>query len=95
MEIKYVITDPWRFMLKVMPHIVTQVKLHDEVLQQEIDEVDSYIDHHFYEPRIHRLTNGRRRHHWKYDINERPKYINKLKNIPRYSQTEAYLDIET
>lgn len=46
LTIKYVITDPWRFVLKVMPHIVTQVKLHDEVLQQEIDEVDSYWIYH-------------------------------------------------
>jgi hypothetical protein len=92
METKYVITDPWRFVLKVMPHIVTQVKLHNEVLQQEIAAIDSYIDHHFYEPRIHRLTNGRRRYGWKNE-NERLKYINKLKNIPRYSQTQAYLEI--
>lgn len=94
MEIKYVITDPWRFMLKVMPHVLTRVKLHDEVLQQEIAAIDSYIDHHFFEPRIHRLTNGRRRYRWKNEY-ERLKYINKLRNIPRYSQTEAYLDIET
>jgi hypothetical protein len=94
MEIKYVITDPWRFTLKVMPRIITQVKLHDEVLQQEIAAVDSYIDHHFHEPRIHRLTNGRR-YRWRNGVDERPKYINKIRNIPRYSQTEAYVDIET
>ena len=93
LEIKYVITDPWRFVLRVMPHVVTVVKLHDEVLQQEIDEIDSYIDHHFYGPRVHRLTNGRRRYRWKNEY-EHPKYINTLRNIPKYSQTEAYLEIE-
>ncbi len=93
-DIKYVFTEPWRFVLKVMPHMVTEVKLHDNVLQQQIAEVDNHIEKHFYEPRMHRLTNGRH-YHWKDEFNERIKYINKLKNTPRYANKEAYLELET
>jgi hypothetical protein len=93
-EIKYVFTEPWRFVLKVMPHIVTEVKLHDNVLQQQIAAVDNHIEKHFYEPRIHRLTSGRY-YRWKDQFAEQLKYINKFKNTPRYAHKEAYLELET
>jgi hypothetical protein len=93
-DIKYVFTEPWRFVPKVMPHMVTQVKLHDEVLQQEIAALDNHIEKHFYEPRIHRLTNGRY-YRWTDRFADQPKYINKFKNIPRYAHKEAYLELET
>jgi hypothetical protein len=93
-DVKYVFIEPWRFVLKVMPHIVTEVKLHDEVLEQEIAEVDNYIDNHYYQPRMHRLIYGTR-YRWKDQFYERAKYINKLKNTPRYADKEAYLELET
>jgi hypothetical protein len=93
-DIKYVFTEPWRFVPKVIPHMVTQVKLHDELLQQEIAAVDNHIEKHFYEPRMHRLTNGRY-YRWKHVVPEQLKYINKLKNTPRYAYKEAYLELET
>jgi hypothetical protein len=93
-DIKYVFTEPWRFVLKVMPHMVTQVKLHDVSLQQEIAVLDNHIENNFYEPRMHRLTNGRY-YRWKDEFDEQPKYINKLKNTPRYANKEAYLELET
>ncbi|MFA6249520.1 MAG: hypothetical protein WC615_21455, partial [Mucilaginibacter sp.] len=46
-DVKYVVTEPWRFVLKVMPHMVTHVKLHDELLQQEIATVNNHIEKHF------------------------------------------------
>lgn len=93
-DVKYVITEPWRFVLKVMPHMVTHVKLHDELLQQEIATVNNHIEKHFYEPRIHRLINGRY-FRWKDEFNEQAKYINNFKNIPRYAHKEVYLELET
>lgn len=94
LDIKYVFTEPWRFVLKVMPHMVTQVQLHDEELQQEIAAVAHRIKSNFFEPRIQRLTNGRpyNRRYDEFDV--RPQYINILKNIPRYTPKEAYLELD-
>jgi hypothetical protein len=93
-DVKYVFTEPWRFVLKVMPHMVTEVKLHDEILQQEIAEIDNHIERRFYQPRMYRIIYGHR-YRWKDEFYEQAKYINKLKNTPRYAGKEAYLELET
>ncbi|WP_345954000.1 hypothetical protein [Mucilaginibacter sp. PAMB04168] len=94
LEIKYVITEPWRFVLKVAPHIITHRKMVDTELESELSKLNNYVRAHNYDPRMHRLTSGKR-YRWKDEFNERLKYINTLKNLPRYSQTAAYLDTRT
>lgn len=89
-DVRYVYAEPWRFVLKVMPHIIYEVQLHDEVLEQEMAALNNYIERNNLWHRINRLTNGRRYHGW--DYIEKPKYYNELKNIPRYANKEAYLD---
>ncbi|MBC8032999.1 MAG: hypothetical protein H7Y03_02555 [Chitinophagaceae bacterium] len=73
-----------------MPHIIYEVQMHDEVLEQEIAELDNYVERNNLWHRINRLTNGRSYHRWVYI--EKPKYYNELKNMPRYANKEAYLD---
>lgn len=89
-EVKYVYSETWRFVLKVMRHVVTEVKMVDEILEQELKAIDNHIDNNNLRPRIRRLTDGRSYHGW--DYIEKPKYHNELKNIPRYANKEAYLD---
>ncbi|NEU10147.1 hypothetical protein GZH53_17620 [Flavihumibacter sp. R14] len=89
-EVRYVYTETWRFVLKVMPHIITEVKMLDEILEQEIKSIDNHIDSNNLWPRIRRLTNGRSYRPWEYV--EKPKYHNELKNMPAYGDKEAYLD---
>jgi hypothetical protein len=93
-QVNYLFTEPWRFVLKVMPHIITEVRLLDTVLEQEIDALDNHIGNHFYAPRINRLTCGKS-YRWKDHFADHPKYINKLKNTPRYFNKQAYLELET
>jgi hypothetical protein len=93
-EVKYVFAEPWRYVLKTAPHIVTHIKLIDVDIEKELSYIDSHIDNHNLSPRMHRLTNGRN-FRWKDEFNDRLKYINKLKNIPRYADKEAYLELET
>lgn len=52
------------------------------------------IDNNYLWPRIHRLTSGRS-YRLKDKFNERFKYINNIKNIPRNSPKETYLELET
>jgi hypothetical protein len=93
-NIKYVVTEPWRYILKILPRIITHVKLMDVDIEKELAYIDNRIDSNYLEPRLYRLTRGRR-YNWKDEFNEPAKYINKLKNIPRYSPKEAYLELET
>lgn len=92
-EVKYVITEPWRYVLKVAPHMVTHTKLLDVDIERELSYINDYIDNRMLMPRIDLLTRGRGYNY--YRDYEPAKYINKLKNIPRYSQTSAYLELET
>jgi hypothetical protein len=93
-EVKYVFNEPWRYVLKIVPHIITQVKLLDWNIETELAWIDKHIDNNHLWPRINLLTRGRS-YRWKDEFNERAKYINKFKNIPRYSPKEAYLELET
>jgi len=92
--VNYVFNEPWRYVLKIVPHIITQVKLPDRDIETELAWIDGHIDNNHLWPRINLLTRGRS-YRWKDEFNERAKYINKFKNIPRYSPKEAYLELET
>lgn len=89
-NVRYVYAEPWRFVLKVMPHIIYEVQLHDEVLAQEIAALDNYVERNNLWHRINRLTNGRSYCGWTYI--QKPKYYNELKNTPKYANKEAYMD---
>jgi len=93
-DVKYVFTEPWRFVLKVAPNIITHFKLMGVDIEKQLSYIDGYINNNHLAPRIHRLTNGRY-YYWKDEFNERAKYINKFKNIPRYRPKEAYLALDT
>ncbi|NQX53274.1 hypothetical protein HQN86_06570 [Pedobacter panaciterrae] len=92
--IKYVFTEPWRYKLKVTPHMITHIKLMDLDIERELSYIADHIDNHNLEPRINLLTRGRG-YRWSGWFYEQNKYINKIKNIPRYSPKEAYLELET
>jgi hypothetical protein len=81
---RYVINEPWRYVLKVRPHIITEAKLVDNLLEQEISELDNYICSHHLDGRIRKLTNGRREA-WKDCRGEKEKYKSPFKNKPRHT----------
>ncbi|WCT13519.1 hypothetical protein [Mucilaginibacter jinjuensis] len=93
LDVKYVITEPWRYLLKVAPYMVTHIKLMDVDIERELSYINDHIDNHHLAPRINCLTRGRS-YRWKDRFNEPAKYINKLKNIPRYSSITTYLELE-
>lgn len=94
LQVRYVFTEPWRYVLKIAPYIITHKKALDVDIERELAYMDGYIDGNYLEPRIYRLTRGRR-YRWKDDFKEPAKYINKLKSIPGYACKEAYLELET
>ncbi len=88
----YVFVECWRFALVVKPHIIYEVKMHDEALERELKEIDNKIERNYLRPRIRRLTNGRSyRYYWRHYAGQ-SKYINNLKNKPLYLIEDEYRD---
>jgi len=85
----YVFIEPWRFMLIVKPHIISEVKMHDELLEQELKEIDNHIENHSLWYKIRKLKRGSI---YRYSDEDKPKYINKLKNKPLYLIEDEYRD---
>lgn len=91
---RYVFTEPWRYVLKVAPHIVTHRRLKDSDIERELARIDNHINNYDLAPRIALLTQGRG-YRWNGWYCKPTKHINKFKNIPRYANKEAYLELET
>jgi len=92
MDVTYVFFDLWRFVLVVKPHIIYEAKMVDELLEQELVAINNRIDKYNLWPKMTKLNKGSCYKYWKVIPFEQPKYINKLKNKPRYTIKEAYLD---
>ncbi|MGY3212656.1 hypothetical protein [Mucilaginibacter sp. HD30] len=93
-DVKYVFAEPWRYVLKIAPHIVAHTKLMDADIEKDLAYINDHIDNNHLWPRINLLTRGRS-YRGKDEFNEQPKFINKFKNISKYSSKEAYLELET
>ncbi|MDN5284637.1 MAG: hypothetical protein JWR38_911 [Mucilaginibacter sp.] len=94
LEIKYVITESWRYVLKVAPHMITHKRLKDSDIEKELGRIDNHTNNYDLPPRIELLTHGKG-YNWNGWYSKSTKYINKFKNIPRYANKEAYLELET
>lgn len=81
----YRFNEPWRYVLKVMPHMITHVKMLDEQLAQDIRLLDNYITNHNIEARIYKLTGGAYKY-WKWADFDKCHYIE--------SKKEALLQIK-
>ena len=57
--VQYVFREPWRFELRIRPHIITHIQKIDSLLQRELDQLDNFITTHHLDPRISRLCYGR------------------------------------
>ncbi|MCR8558365.1 hypothetical protein KXD93_11965 [Mucilaginibacter sp. BJC16-A38] len=90
--VTYLFNDSWRFVLAVKPHIIYEAKMVDEQLEQELKAIDNKIARYYLWPKITKINKGNCYKYWKIIPFEQPKYVNKLKNQPRYTNKEAYLD---
>jgi len=50
--IKYIFCEPWRYVLRVEPNMITHIKKIDSVLESEIKEIENFIEHHYLRPKI-------------------------------------------
>lgn len=72
-SISYCFEQPWRFVLKVKPNMITHTKMLDTDLEKEIKELENYITNNYIQPRMTKLTYGRK-YAWKSYRKEKEKY---------------------
>ena len=90
-EIYYVFNEPWRYVLKIEPHIIAEVKMLDEVLEQQIGELKKLIYNNNYGHKIEKLNKGRVSN-WRRDLPERPWEVSPHKNKAKHTIPDASED---
>lgn len=77
-QIYYEFIEPWRFTLRVRPHMITHYKPIDAQLEKECAELESYLGQHKVKGIIHKTIYGRS-YSWemkyKTDLIKRRKYV--------------------
>lgn len=77
-KIVYRFSEPWRYVLKITPNMVTHVKMLDSHLEQNIQLLNNFITHNQIEARIYKLTGGAY-HYWKWAKIDKQRYIESKK----------------
>lgn len=90
---KYVFIEPWRFRLRVMPNMITQIQIKDSELEQYHDELSDFLDKDKNRRRLTKMRGGYG-YSWKKCTNRKEdiklyKY-NSLSNIPLHQLKEQY-----
>jgi len=90
-KIHYVFDEPWRYLLRVSPYMITHTKMVDSDLESQIKLIDNYIVNHNLRNKINRLVDGFSRR-WNYYEKENPKEINPIKNKSLHLLYQEYAD---
>ncbi|MCP2025662.1 ATP-dependent Clp protease ATP-binding subunit ClpA [Flavobacterium sp. HSC-32F16] len=90
-KIHYVFNEPWRYVLRVSPYMITHTKMVDSDLESEIQLLDNYIVNLNLRCKINRLVDGFS-HHWSYYQNENPREISPIKNKSLNILYQQYID---
>lgn len=81
----YRFNEPWRYVLQVKPHMITEVKMVDGLLEQEIQLLDNYITNHYLRRRMNKITGrGYSLYGWGQEV--KPRY-----RIPKRNRTLSFL----
>lgn len=89
---KYVFYEPWRFVLRVRPNMITQVQIKDAELEKYCNELEDYLEQDKNKSRINKMKS--RQYSWKKILNEkedREKYTyNSFINTPLHLVEKTY-----
>ena len=55
---RYVFSEPWRFVLKVKPNMITKIRKLDPELESRLQQINSYLERNDYEGKLGRLMTG-------------------------------------
>nr|WP_294780218.1 hypothetical protein [uncultured Flavobacterium sp.] len=90
-KIHYVFSQPWRYVLRVSPYMITHTKMVDSDLESQIQSIRNYIENHNLRNRINKILGGFS-NGWKFYRPENPKEKNPIKNKSRHSLYQQYAD---
>lgn len=76
---RYVFSEPWRFVLKVKPNMITKIRKLDPQLESRLQQINSYLERNNYEGKLDRLMRGS--YKWK-EL--------KWKNYGRYDEEDLF-----
>lgn len=65
-RLKYVFTEPWRYVLRVRPNMITHVRIIDPQLMSREKELDNYFERNRLYPRLFKLSEGWYKYYWEY-----------------------------
>lgn len=68
---RYVFNEPWRFVLRTRPNMITRVKKRDDEMESRLKKIDNYLEQHNYRSRLEKLLRGNCYRYWKRDDNEK------------------------
>jgi hypothetical protein len=74
----FVFNEPWRFVLRVKPNMITKVRARDEIMEARMKSIDNYLERNNLEWRQIRLLNGNCK--WRHRYWEKPNEIYRFKN---------------
>ena len=77
---RYVFTEPWRFVIRIRPNIITKVRVKDVEIERRISEINDFIDRGGFSGKLNRLLTGSFK--WRWDEKEKIQERNSLKNKP-------------
>ncbi len=83
----YVFVEPWRFVLRVRPNIITKTKVRDEAIESRIQQIRNYIERNNLRGRISHLTDGHSYSRWN---EERKREKNPSRNKPLTAIIDVY-----
>ncbi|MEI9947087.1 MAG: hypothetical protein WDN26_23095 [Chitinophagaceae bacterium] len=55
---RYVFNEPWRFVLRVRPNMITKMRIKDSVLESRMNEINSYLERNDLEWKQRKLLDG-------------------------------------
>ena len=93
-RVKYEFKEPWRFVLRVQPNMITKTRIRDWELESKLKQIDNYLKRNNLQYRIDKLRGRRNYRYWYYIwniISEKPKYkFNPLKGRSIQTIEEEY-----
>lgn len=92
--IQYVYAEPWRFVLQVRPHMITEVKMFDADLESQIRRLDNLIENNHLNCKIYKMTRSRRASR-KSRLDIKQKYRHPFNNMPLYRILEGLKEQKT
>jgi len=78
---RYVFNEPWRFVLRIRPNMITKVKRRDAVIEARLKWINNYLERNDYRKKQSRLLHGN--YHWKeWKALEKYNEVNPFRNKP-------------